>query len=189
MHAHETSLEISGSHKLDSAAFPSAPSGHFNVPRSLMFAVATLSLLLGSCAAPGTRSANPNHSPQEPVMKNNDATGLISRTIPESVYPLEGGSEVVVHKPFGASYYSAVVTMNGEYPGAGKIAIDRGRSEFLYVLDGSFDVTINNERYSLEKGENILIRDGDSYFISGSGRCMVLVYDEPGGQTAIESVP
>jgi hypothetical protein len=95
------------------------------------------------------------------------------------------GGSAIVHKPFGNEYYSAVVTMEGEYPGTGLIAYDVGRSEFIYVLEGSFEVRLNEEPYFLQVGENILIQDGDFYSISGQGRCMVIVHDLPGGQTEV----
>jgi quercetin dioxygenase-like cupin family protein len=100
-------------------------------------------------------------------------------------YILDGGGKVVVHKPFGEEVYSAVVAMDGEYPGSGLIAHDEGRAEFIYVLDGAFEVKINGELHLVKCGENILIEDGDSYSISGNGRCMVLVHDQPGGETKI----
>lgn len=102
-------------------------------------------------------------------------------------YILDGGGKVIVHKPFGTDYYTAVVTMDGEYPGSGMIAHDVGRSEFIYVLDGVFVIRINEELFSIRAGENILIDEGDFYSISGQGRCMVFIHDQPGGYTEIRS--
>lgn len=110
---------------------------------------------------------------------------LEGRTVQGQEYILDGGGNVIVHKPFGAEYYSAVVAMEGEYPGPGKIAHDAGRSEFIYVLDGAFAIRINEGVYHVKAGENVLIQDGDSYSISGQGRCLVLVHDQEGGKTEI----
>ena len=121
-------------------------------------------------------------------MKDRTPPVANSRSIPAAVYPLDGGSEVVVVQPFGKGNYGAVVSMDGEYPGPGKIAVDKGRAEFLYVLDGNFTVKVNQEIFKLKAGENLLIKDGDSYYLWGKGRCMVLVQDQPGGTTDIQAV-
>jgi len=112
---------------------------------------------------------------------------LAAQTLQGKEYTLDGGGKVEVYKPFGSEYYSAIVTMDGEYPGSGKIAHDRGRSEFIYVLDGSFEIKINEKPHQVKAGENLLVRDGDNYTITGEGRCLVMVHDRPGGKTEILS--
>lgn len=174
---------------LSSEAFPSPASApHYSgVSRRLQLAVAGLMLLIGGCTAAHRSNPDLEDKPaQNTTMTNSkDSPPAGVRSIQGAVYPLDGGSEVIVHQPFGKEYYSAVVKMDGEYPGPGKIAVDQGREEFIYVLDGAFTVTINKQDFQLGSGENIIVHDGDSYYLKGSGRCMVVVHDLPGGKTAI----
>ncbi len=115
---------------------------------------------------------------------NNSAVNYIKR------YPLEGGAEVTVHQPFGTQVYSAYVTMpeNGQYPGVGKVAKDIGRSEFIFITEGHFSISINQQITKLSKGESILINDGDTYALNGTGSCLVLVKDNPAGRTEIINI-
>ncbi len=184
MHAVQAQTQTNPESDFSQAAISNHVHTSWQVSRSLQYAIAGFALLLGGCA--GSTKPSTLQRSQDTVMKDQGSSTPNSRTIAAAVYPLDGGSEVVVVQPFGKSNYGAVVRMDGEYPGAGKIAVDKGRSEFLYVLDGAFTVKVNQELFTLKAGENLLIHDGDSYYIWGKGRCMVMVQDQPGGKTDIQ---
>lgn len=101
-------------------------------------------------------------------------------------YPLPGNGEVSVFQPFGKEIYVAVAVTHGTYPEAGKVAHDVNREEFILVLDGKFDITLNGNKYELNRDEHLIVRDGDKYSIKGKGRCVVLVKDGPGGTSKVE---
>lgn len=175
----------------EGAAFEGAlPAQHRSLEmsplRRLQVTLASLSLLLGGCAHLTATSSGTKQNQGTSMTTHSDSPPSSERTILGKNYVLDGGSTVVVHKPFGNEYYSAVVNMKGEYPGPGTIAHDIGRSEFIYVLDGSLNIKVNNDMFTVKAGENILINDGDYYYISGEGRAMVVVHDLPGGTTATE---
>lgn len=152
-------------------------------------------VLLTGCA---TESSSEAHKEPVPVIQNaKDGMRSLalaevnpnSRSIPQAEYDLSGGSKVVVHKPYGNEVYSAVFTMkNGLYPQAGSEAHNVGRHEMLYVIDGSFTLTLNSVEHSLSQGQNLMICDGDRYILRGNGSCLVVVHDQPGGATVIEPV-
>ncbi len=99
-------------------------------------------------------------------------------------YDLSGGDEVTVIKPFGNDIYAAVATLKGnDYPEKGKIAQNAGRTEFMYMLDGQMEITINGETQTVKAGELVQVNDGDTYSIVGEGRSLVIVRDEEGGET------
>lgn len=100
-------------------------------------------------------------------------------------YELSGGGSVSVFKPFGDSVYAALTQMDGIYPQDNHEAKNTGRDEFLFVVDGSFQVVIDQTKYSLSDGDSVFIPDGATYEISGKGRSLVIVKDQSGGATEI----
>jgi hypothetical protein len=152
-------------------------------------------VLLTGCA---TENSSGAHKEPVPVIQNaKDGMRSLAlaevnpndHSIPQAEYDLSGGSKVVVHKPYGDAVYSAVFTMNnGPYPQAGSEAHNVGRHEMLYVIDGSFTVTLNSVEHSIAQGQNLMICDGDRYILRGNGSCLVVVHDQPGGATVIEPV-
>jgi hypothetical protein len=100
-------------------------------------------------------------------------------------YELPGGASVEVHKPFGNERYYALVKLNGQYPQAGKMAHDIGRREYVHLLKGKATLTLNGEDNQLEAGATHLIKDGDTYRLSGDGELMVFVEDQESGITQI----
>jgi mannose-6-phosphate isomerase-like protein (cupin superfamily) len=104
---------------------------------------------------------------------------------PVQRYVLSGGSQVSVLKPFGEAQYSAVVQQRDRYPTAGFVARNRGRQEYLYLLSGEVKVTLDGNQFELVVGAGILIGDGASYVLLGSGEVLVMVSDQTGGTTEI----
>lgn len=100
-------------------------------------------------------------------------------------YALSGGGKVVVHKPFGGDHYVALVEMSGEYPEPGKLARNNGRDEFIVILEGTFEVTVNDGTQELSAGGAIFVPNGAYYRIVGAGKSLVVVRDEQGGSTEI----
>lgn len=100
-------------------------------------------------------------------------------------YELSGGGSVQVFKPFGPGTYAAVAEVFGEYPEQGKLACNFAREEFVVVLDGALQITRNDQVHSLKRDDHITFKPGDCYLISGSGRCMIIVQDQPGGRTDV----
>jgi quercetin dioxygenase-like cupin family protein len=101
-------------------------------------------------------------------------------------YDLSGGDTVEVHQPFGKQVYFAIADMEGNpYPEGGKIAKDNGRIEYMLMLEGEMNITINGETKTVKQGEFIQVNDGDTYSIVGKGRSLVFVKDEEGGKTEI----
>lgn len=104
-------------------------------------------------------------------------------------YELPGGqSSAEVHKPFGNNHYYALVDLNGHYPQADKIAHNVGRREYMHLLKGEVDLTINNEHHLLQPNSTKLVDDGDYYYIDGKGKIMVFVEDKDGGITEIKDL-
>ncbi len=101
-------------------------------------------------------------------------------------YTLEKNSSVEIHKVFGDEYYFALVKMDGRYPEEGKIAHNLNRSEYMYVLEGHVNVTVNKKTFPLNKGEYCLVEDGDYYTIEGKAETLVFVKDGKGGTSQIE---
>ena len=95
---------------------------------------------------------------------------------------------VEVHQPFGNNHYYALVDLNGRYPELGKIAHDIGRREYMQLLEGRVELTINNVRQVLQPKLSRLVDDGDYYFIEGRGIVMVFVEDQEGGTTQVEDL-
>lgn len=100
-------------------------------------------------------------------------------------YELSGGGVVTVLKPFGSSVYGAVVHMAGRYPDPGQVAHNVARDEYIFVLDGEFEITLNGRKSRLLTNSEILVSANSSYFIEGAGRCLVLVKDGQGGNTEL----
>ncbi|MEK7595064.1 MAG: hypothetical protein AAB443_00525 [Patescibacteria group bacterium] len=101
-------------------------------------------------------------------------------------YELSGGSVVWVVRPFGLSKYFAIVRMTGgKYPEEVKMAKDVGRKESCLVLSGQFEFVINTLGRIVGPLGFCVIRDGDTYKISGRGWVLVLVEDEKDGKTLI----
>lgn len=164
---------------------PSHRSAVMTPLRRLQITLAGVAVLLAGCAHQ-ERTTGQEKQETPMTQRGEFPPPPASVSVLGKIYDLDGGSKVIVHQPFGSTYYSAVVDMKGDYPGPGLVAHDIGRSEFVYVLDGSLNITLNKTTYTVNAGENILIRDGDYYYISGQGRAMVVVYDQPGGTSAIE---
>lgn len=104
----------------------------------------------------------------------------------KEVYELSGGGKVEVFKPFGTENYFAIVTQNGRYPEAGKVAKNVGRDEFSLILDGEFEYNVDGQVTKLKKDQSLLVKDGSKYWINGQGRILVFVRDEKNGRTEIE---
>lgn len=102
-----------------------------------------------------------------------------------SLYDLSGGSTVTVLKPFGAGIYAAICSISGEYPQRGQIAVNSGRTEYLFVISGRLDVRINDRLIAIGPGQAVLVSPGDRYSLAGVGLVSVLIKDEPGGKTEI----
>lgn len=100
-------------------------------------------------------------------------------------YELSGGGVVTVYRPFGDTHYVAVVESCGVYPALGSEARNRGRAEHIVVLEGSFAVRRNGQLHSLAAGDELALPDGVRYTIEGTGRALVMVHDQPGGETEI----
>lgn len=105
-------------------------------------------------------------------------------------YQLPGESSVEVFKVFpkneSAEVYFAIVESRGRYPEVGQIAQNYNRDEYIVVLDGEIKVTVNdNEPKLLKKDQDLLIKNGDKYFIDGVGRALVLVRDLERGESRI----
>jgi hypothetical protein len=123
------------------------------------------------------------HMQNSPIAEINQ----LDRSIAQAEYDLSGGTKVVIHKPYGSGVYSAVFSMkDGHYPQLGSVATNRGRHEMLYVIEGKFVLTLNAKDHLIDAGQNRMICDGDSYSLRGSGTCLVVVRDEPGGATIVE---
>lgn len=104
-------------------------------------------------------------------------------------YDLSGGSEVLVCKPFGERTYFAYVNMpTGRYPEEGKIAHNVGRDECSLVIEGKFFYQINEETITVEPGEMVLVKNGDRYSITGSGKVIVFVEDQTNGRTEVVDI-
>lgn len=101
-------------------------------------------------------------------------------------YDLSGGDKVTVLQPFGKNIYAAVAELKGnDYPENGKIAQNVGRTEFMYMLDGQMEITVNGVTQTVKAGESVQVNDGDTYSIVGEGRSLVIVRDEEEGKTEV----
>lgn len=105
-----------------------------------------------------------------------------------AIYDLPGAT-VAVHKPFGDQYYYALVELDGHYPGLNKVAHNIGRREYVHLVEGTANLTVNNIPYILQPIAGRLINDGDHYSLEGKAKLMVLVEDQVGGVTHIEDIP
>lgn len=103
------------------------------------------------------------------------------------IYQLPGAL-VEVHQPSEDKHYYAKVELDGNYPGKGKIAHNKGRKESLHWLEGRAELKVNNVTYVLEAGSRIVMRDGDRYTLEGKGKAVVFVKDQPKGTTLIEEL-
>lgn len=103
------------------------------------------------------------------------------------IYKLPG-ADVEVHKPFGNEYYYALVKLDGRYPEPGQIAHDIGRQEYIQLLEGNAELTVNDIQYVLQPMLGRLINDGDFYFLQGKADLMVFVEDKINGSTQIENI-
>lgn len=100
-------------------------------------------------------------------------------------YQLDGGGDCVVFEPFGKEVSAAVVTMDGIYPAEGKKARNKGRTEYVYILDGSCKIELNGSVRELKAGDDICIHEGDIYVIRGDVRSLVIVKNSKDGTTEI----
>lgn len=105
----------------------------------------------------------------------------MSEKQPVQKYDLPGGDKVEVHQPFGQEIYFAIADMKGNnYPGEGKKAHNKGRTEYMLMLEGTMELTLNGETRTVTPGEVVIVNDGDDYSIVGEGRSLVFVKDEQG---------
>lgn len=102
-------------------------------------------------------------------------------------YALDGECQVTVYKPFGDETYFAIVDQNGRYPGEGRSARNVGRKEYSIVLDGEFQYQIDGVTQIVKQNESVAVGDGSRYSITGKGKLLVYIHDEPHGSTVIES--
>lgn len=92
-------------------------------------------------------------------------------------YDLDGGSKVTVYKIFGDRFYFAIVDMDGSYPIPGQLARNKGRNEFVLVIEGQITIVKNGTKKNLNEGGTILLNDGSRYEITGRGKSLVFVDD------------
>lgn len=105
-------------------------------------------------------------------------------------YILSGGAECTVVRKENSPMYLAVIHMAPEsrYPEVGEIAKNSNRSEYIYCLNGSARIHLNNEVIHLAKGESVFIDNGDTYSISAESKgleCVVLVTDGDNAESII----
>ncbi len=122
-----------------------------------------------------------NLRPEYRAALTGDLTGLKNPV----AYELNGGGQVTIYRAEDEPVYSAVIRLDGVYPKKGKIALNKGRTEKINVLEGQFEIHIDVKKHALNAGDSILIAEGNRYRITGSGTCFTLVYDNKDGQTEI----
>src|SRR5689334_21081936 len=92
-------------------------------------------------------------------------------------YILNGGGEVDVHKVFNKQHYIAVVDLQGRYPEKGHFAKDKGRKEYVVLIEGRVKLQINDTTESMKIRKGYLIRNNDIYHLNGKGKILVFVDD------------
>jgi len=100
-------------------------------------------------------------------------------------YELSGGSGVEVYRWSGHQVYGAVVNLDHDYPGAGKIAMNIHRTEKITLLEGSVTLEVNGHFVTMTPHTFAVVTDGDAYALTGRGRLVVTVLDSDGGTSQI----
>jgi mannose-6-phosphate isomerase-like protein (cupin superfamily) len=68
----------------------------------------------------------------------------------------------------------AVVEMDGIYPEKGW-SLNDVCTETIYLEEGSFTITVDDQAHTLEPGDQLMIFPGTKYQIKGKGRAAVLI--------------
>ncbi|MBN1263362.1 MAG: hypothetical protein JW991_03310 [Candidatus Pacebacteria bacterium] len=78
-----------------------------------------------------------------------------------------------------------VVTLNYSYPEKG-VAINQGRVEGVFVLEGSLKITLNGVVHNCPQGEVLYFEEGDKYAVAGRGKAIVAISPANKGETIVQ---